>query len=31
MPIRRGTLPAGGPTGTAVTADIDLAEHPLPW
>ncbi|MFJ2214794.1 SDR family oxidoreductase [Streptomyces sp. NPDC101062] len=31
LPIRMATLPAGGPTGTAVTADEDLSQHPLPW
>lgn len=31
LPIRMATLPADGPTGTAVTADNDLTEHPLPW
>jgi NAD(P)-dependent dehydrogenase (short-subunit alcohol dehydrogenase family) len=31
LPIRMATLPADGPTGTAVTADTDLAQHPLPW
>jgi NAD(P)-dependent dehydrogenase (short-subunit alcohol dehydrogenase family) len=31
LPIRMATLPAGGPTGTAVTADDELAERPLPW
>jgi NAD(P)-dependent dehydrogenase (short-subunit alcohol dehydrogenase family) len=31
LPIRMATLPTGGPTGIAVTADTDLAQHPLPW
>lgn len=31
LPIRMATLPADGPTGSAVTADNDLTEHPLPW
>jgi NAD(P)-dependent dehydrogenase (short-subunit alcohol dehydrogenase family) len=31
LPILMATLPAGGPTGTAVTADTDLTQHPLPW
>jgi len=31
LPVRMATLPPGGPTGTAVTADDDLIEHPLPW
>jgi NAD(P)-dependent dehydrogenase (short-subunit alcohol dehydrogenase family) len=31
LPIRMATLPADGPTGTAVTADNDLTQHPLPW
>jgi NAD(P)-dependent dehydrogenase (short-subunit alcohol dehydrogenase family) len=31
LPIRMATLPTGGPTGIAVTADADLKEHPLPW
>lgn len=31
LPVRMATLPAGGPTGTAVTADTDLTQHPLPW
>lgn len=31
LPIRMATLPAGGPTGTAVTADDELAQQPLPW
>lgn len=31
LPIRMATLPPGGPTGTAVTADNDLTQHPLPW
>jgi NAD(P)-dependent dehydrogenase (short-subunit alcohol dehydrogenase family) len=31
LPIRMATLPAGGPTGTAVTADTNLTPHPLPW
>jgi NAD(P)-dependent dehydrogenase (short-subunit alcohol dehydrogenase family) len=31
LPIRMATLPADGPTGTAVTADTDLTQHPLPW
>jgi NAD(P)-dependent dehydrogenase (short-subunit alcohol dehydrogenase family) len=31
LPIRMATLPQDGPTGTAVTADTDLTQHPLPW
>lgn len=31
LPIRMATLPADGPTGTAVTVDTDLTHHPLPW
>ena len=31
LPIRMATLPAGGPTGTAVTAAEDLSHHPLAW
>lgn len=31
LPIRMATLPADGPTGTAVTADTNLTQHPLPW
>jgi NAD(P)-dependent dehydrogenase (short-subunit alcohol dehydrogenase family) len=31
LPIRMATLPTGGPTGIAVTADTDLTQHPLPW
>jgi NAD(P)-dependent dehydrogenase (short-subunit alcohol dehydrogenase family) len=31
LPIRMATLPADGPTGTAVTANTDLTQHPLPW
>lgn len=31
LPIHMATLPADGPTGTAVTADTDLTRHPLPW
>jgi NAD(P)-dependent dehydrogenase (short-subunit alcohol dehydrogenase family) len=31
LPIQMATLPADGPTGTAVTADTDLTQHPLPW
>ncbi|TCC53056.1 SDR family oxidoreductase [Kribbella capetownensis] len=31
LPIRMATLPAGGPTGSAVTAGEDLSEHPLAW
>jgi NAD(P)-dependent dehydrogenase (short-subunit alcohol dehydrogenase family) len=31
LPITMATLPVGGPTGIAVTADTNLAQHPLPW
>ncbi|TCC56205.1 SDR family oxidoreductase [Kribbella pittospori] len=31
LPIRMATLPAGGPTGTAVAAGEDLSHHPLVW
>jgi len=31
LPIRMATLPADGPTGTAVTTDTDLTQHPLAW
>ena len=31
LPVWMATLPAGGPTGIAVTADNDLVQHPLPW
>lgn len=31
LPIRMAVLPSDGPTGTAVTAAEDLAQHPLPW
>jgi NAD(P)-dependent dehydrogenase (short-subunit alcohol dehydrogenase family) len=31
LPIRMATLPTGGPTGIAVTADTDLTQHPLSW
>jgi NAD(P)-dependent dehydrogenase (short-subunit alcohol dehydrogenase family) len=31
LPIRMATLAVGGPTGIAVTADVDLEHHPLAW
>lgn len=31
LPIQMATLPADGPTGTAMTADTDLTQHLLPW
>jgi NAD(P)-dependent dehydrogenase (short-subunit alcohol dehydrogenase family) len=31
LPVLMATLPDDGPTGTAVTADTDLTQHPLPW